>query len=78
MPISIRFVAILVSLIVTIRASGQNPDRPSGFVVDFGWTSFQTGASSKAVGFSPNGRDLVRQRRERFLSLENLTFTKAR
>ena len=45
---------------MTIRASGQNPDRPSGFVVDFGWTSFQTGASSKAVGFSPNGRDVVR------------------
>ncbi len=56
----IRTVAILVSIFATIRASGQNPDRPSGFVVDFGWTSFQTGASSKAVGFSPNGRDVVR------------------
>ena len=56
----IRFVAILVSMFATIRASGQNLDRPSGVVVAFGWTSFQTGETSKAIGFSPNGRDVVR------------------
>ncbi len=55
----IRIVAILVSMFSTFQASGQSLDRPSG-VVAFGWTSFQTGAASKAVGFSPNGRDVVR------------------
>lgn len=56
----IRTVAILVSIFATIQASGQNSDRPSGVDVAFGWTSFQTGATSKAIGFSPNGRDVVR------------------
>ncbi len=55
----IRTVAILVTIFATIQASGQNPDRQSGDV-SFGWTSFQTGAASKAVGFSPNSRDVVR------------------
>ncbi len=54
----IRIVVILVPIFATIQASGQNPDRRSG-VVAFGWTSFQTIETNKAVGFSPNGRDIM-------------------
>ncbi len=54
----IRIVAILVAMFATFQASGQDPDC-SSTVVSFGWRSFQTGATSKAIGFSPNGRDVV-------------------
>ncbi len=55
----IRIVAILVAMFATFQASGQSLDRPNGVVVAFGWTSFQTIETNKAVGFSPNGRDVM-------------------
>ena len=55
----IRYVAIIVLLFASFQASGQDRDRPSGIVVAFGWTSFQSSETNKAVGFSPNGRDIM-------------------